>query len=94
MILALSKRRFDEQLEAMLDDAAEWKVNGGQGVVLGNATSLRGALEKAMEIAARGQEVIALVHRSRPEVIIFASQLQRLANRIAEAEYCERGLQA
>jgi len=90
MIGEISKRRFDEQLEAILDEAGNWKVNGAQGVVLYEATSLRSAVERAMEIAARGHEIVALVHRARPEIIVFSSQYQRLANNIAEARYYQR----
>ena len=94
MIAALSKRRFDEQLEAILDDAGDWRVNGAQGIVLCDATSLRIAIEKAIEINARGHEIVALVHRSRPEIIVFASQFQRLASRVAKLQYYQRAVRA
>jgi hypothetical protein len=94
MITALSKRRFDEQLEAILDDAGNWKVNGAQGIVFCDATSLRIAIEKAIEINARGHEIVALVHRSCPEIIVFTSQFQRLAKHIGRPQYFPRAVRA
>ena len=64
------------------------------GIVLCDATSLRIAIEKAIEINARGHEIVALVHRSRPEIIVFASQFQRLASRVAKLQYYQRAVRA
>jgi len=94
MFTEISKRRFDDQLNAILDERGNWKVNGSRDMVLCEANSLRDAIDKAVEITARGREVVALVRRARPEIIVFASQFQRLANRIAESEYYPGALRA
>jgi hypothetical protein len=79
-----SKLRYDEQLAALLDKAGSWTVNGARDTVFCEATSLRGAIERAAELAARGREIVAVVHRPRPEIVVFAGQLQRLTNNISK----------
>jgi hypothetical protein len=94
MVVDISKRRFDDQLDAVLDEPGAWTVNGPRDTILCEAASLRIATEKAVAFAARGHEIVALVHRSPPGIIVFASQLRRLAHRIAEPTYYASALQA
>ena len=94
MVVDISKRRFDDQLDAILDEPRAWTVNGPRDTILCEAASLRIATGKAVEIAARGREIVALVHRSPPGIIVFSSQFKRLVQRISEPTYYTRALRA
>lgn len=71
-------RRSDEQLKAILFEAAIWTVNGRNGAVLCTAPSLGRALERAADFAASGAVVVALCRLPNDDIIVFAAQADRL----------------
>ena len=79
-----SSRWTDEQLEAILDDAGDWVVNGRQGQVLCPAASLRRAMDRAHEYALSGAVLTTICRLPYDNIIIFAEQMNRL-RRIIEA---------
>jgi hypothetical protein len=89
MVAMTSRRRSDEQLEFVLYETANWMVYGGQGLVLCEVASLRLAIEKAAEFAARGREVVAVVRRPSAEIVVFSGQLRKLTNLLSESRNSE-----
>jgi hypothetical protein len=85
MATITSTRRSDEQLELMLYEVANWTVQGVQGVVLSELASLRLAIERAVEFATREREVIALMHRRPPEIVVLSDQLQKLKDLLVQS---------
>jgi hypothetical protein len=81
MVAERSTSRGDEQLEFILHETANWTVNGSQGVVLCEVASLRLALDKATEFSARGREVVALIRRCSPEIVVLSDQIRKITNR-------------
>jgi len=79
-------RRTDEQLEALLFEAAEWTVNGHGGKALCATPSLRRALERAADFAATGAVVVALCRLPGDDIIVFEGQAERLRKRCAGLE--------
>jgi hypothetical protein len=67
--------RSDVQLEAILDVAGDWTVNGARGEVLCAVSSLRLAIEKARKAACR---VSAVVRGPSDDIIVFAGQIERI----------------
>jgi hypothetical protein len=80
-----SSLRTDEQLLAILDEAAEWSVNDKRGKVLYSAASLRDAVKEAMVYQAASQELIAICQQPGDAVIIFRAQINRLGKSIGAA---------
>ena len=69
--------RTDPELNATLDEAAEWAVRGeGGATVLGPAASLRAALALASTLV--GQKIIALTQGPNDRIIVFKGQMERL----------------
>src|SRR5580698_4278647 len=66
MVAETSTCSSDGQLESILDETANWTVNGTHGVVLCEVASLRLAIAKAAQFAATGREVVALMRRRPP----------------------------
>ncbi len=81
-----SSRRTDEQLEALLDEAGHWVVNGRQGRVLCSAASLRRAIDRAHEYGLSGAVVTAICRLPSDNIVIFAEQINRLRSIIAVQE--------
>jgi hypothetical protein len=77
-----SSRRTDDQLMFILDQTAEWTVNGRAGVALGLMQSLRDTLRAVFEYEAVGHHVFAVCKHPGDEIILFREQIQR----VAEAE--------
>ena len=74
-----SARRSDDQLLAILDQPADWTVNGRAGCVLGIAYTLRDAIRGVFEYEASGQHVFAVCRQPGSEIILFREQVERLA---------------
>jgi hypothetical protein len=79
-----SNRRSDECLEMMLYETNNWSVNGLQGMVLCEVASLRLAIERAADFAARGREVVALVRRRPSKLVVFSGQVRKLTDWLIE----------
>jgi hypothetical protein len=86
MVAETSTRRSDEQLESTLHETANWTVYGLQGVALCEVASLRLAIEKAAQFAAMGREVVALMHRRPPEMVVLSGQARKLMNLLVESQ--------
>jgi hypothetical protein len=86
MIAAYSNRRNEGQLGLILYETANWRVVGPQGVVLCEVASLRIAIDKCAELAARGSQVVALVRKRHPEIVVFSQQVRMLMNCLADGE--------
>jgi hypothetical protein len=67
---------------SLLHEAANWTVNGVQGAVLCEIASLRLAIDRAMEFAALGREVVTLMRRRSPEIIVLSDQVRMLTNHL------------
>jgi hypothetical protein len=83
-----SSRRTDDQLLFMMDQTAEWAVNGRAAAVLGLFGSLREALRAVFGFEAAGVNVFAVCRHPRDEIVVFREQVERLADadaRIADA---------
>src|SRR5476649_1324126 len=80
MVAKTSTLRSDGQLTFLLHETANWTVNGGQGAVLCEVASLRLAAEKAVEFALLGREVVTLMRRRSPEIIVLSDQVRILTN--------------
>jgi hypothetical protein len=80
MIDRTLKRRSDEELAFILHETARWTVKGQRGTVLCEVASLRCAVERAVELGAIGHRVIAFVRGSPSEIVVFSTQIQRLAS--------------
>jgi hypothetical protein len=80
MVAMTCTRRSDEQLACMLYDTANWIMNGDQGVVLCEVASLQLAIEKAVEFTFLGREVVALMRRRSPEIVVLSDQIRKLTN--------------
>jgi hypothetical protein len=86
MVAETSTRRSDEKLESILYETANWTVNGVQGVVLCEVASLRLAIEKAAQFAARGREVVALIRGRPAEIVVLSGQVWKLTNLEVESQ--------
>jgi hypothetical protein len=82
-----SSRWTDDQLEAILDEAGDWVVNGRQGQVLCSAKSLRRAMDRAHEYALSGAVLTAICRLPSDNIIIFAEQMNRLRRIIARRRF-------
>ena len=80
MVDMTSSGRSNEHLQSILYETANWTVNGVHGVVLCEVASLRLAIDKAAQFAAMGREVVALMHRRPPEIVVLSGQVRKLAN--------------
>jgi hypothetical protein len=69
--------RSDEQLLAMLDEPAEWIVNGIARKILATRVSLRDAITEARRLKS-SQHVMAVARRSNSRVVMFYAQVDRL----------------
>jgi sugar/nucleoside kinase (ribokinase family) len=81
-----SNYRTDNQLDAILDEAAHWVVNGRQGRSLCSAASLRRAIDRAHEYGVSGAVVIAICRMPADNIIVFSEQMERLRKSIAVRE--------
>ena len=79
-------RRSDEQLEAILFEAANWTVNGRNGQVLCTTPSLQHALGRAADFAASGAVVVAICRAPAENIVIFEGQAQRLRKLCVDRE--------
>jgi hypothetical protein len=86
MVAKISNRRGDGQLRSILHETANWTVNGRLGVVFCEVASLRLAIDRAVDFAAKGREVIALVRRRPVEIVVFYGQVKKLAAGLSEPE--------
>jgi hypothetical protein len=93
MVVMTSTRQSDQQLQAILHETANWTVYGVHGVVLCEVASLKLAMQKTAELTARGREVVALMRRRPPEIVVLSGQVTQLANRLSEQRDV-RGIQA
>jgi hypothetical protein len=80
MVAEAFTRRRDEQLESIHYETANWTVNGVQGVVLCEVASLRFAIEKAAQFAARGREVVELIRGRPAKIMVLSGQVWKLTN--------------
>jgi hypothetical protein len=79
-IAIASSRRTDDQLRFMMDQTAEWTVNGRAGVALGSYGSLREALRAVFRYEADGVHVFAVCRHPRDDIVVFREQVGRLAD--------------
>jgi hypothetical protein len=84
MINRTPTRRSDEQLATILYETARWTVKGRGGAVLFEVASLQCAVDRAVEVGAIGQRIVAFVRRSPSEIVVFSAQIQRLAGEEAD----------
>jgi hypothetical protein len=75
-----SSRRTDDQLLFMMDQTAEWTVNGRAGVALGSFGNLREALKAVFRYEADGVHVFAVCCHPRDDIVVFREQMGRLAD--------------
>jgi hypothetical protein len=75
-----SSRRTDDQLLFMMDQTAEWTVNGRAGAVLALFGSLRDALTAVFRFEADGVHVFAVCRHPHEEVVVFREQVGRVAD--------------
>jgi hypothetical protein len=85
MVAVSSSRRSDEHLQSILYETANWTVNGAQGMVLCEVASLRLAIEKATQLAAKGREVVAFMCRRPAEIVVLSGQVRKLTNLLVES---------
>ena len=78
--------RSDEQLDTILFETAIWTINGPGGRVLGNAPSLRHALDTAASFTASGTVVATLCRMPADNIIVFPPQTKRLQKLCAGRE--------
>jgi hypothetical protein len=78
MINRTSTRRSDEELALILHETASWTVKGSHGAVLCEVASLRCAVDKATELSAIGQRIVAFVRGGHSNIVVFSGQIQRL----------------
>jgi hypothetical protein len=71
--------RSDHQLLGIIDQTADWAVNGRAACVLGTSHSLRGALRAAFDYEAAGLHVFAICQQPGDAIIIFREQMERVA---------------
>ena len=71
----VSSRRTDDHLLFMMDQTAEWTVNGRAGVTLGLFGSLREALRGTFRYEAAGLHVFAVCGHPGNEVVVFREQV-------------------
>jgi len=81
-----SNRRTDDQLEAILAEAAHWAINGQQGTILSFAGNLRNAIGRAASYAASGAVVVSLARLPTDNIVVSADQIVRLRKRISGRE--------
>jgi hypothetical protein len=74
-----SARRSDDQLLAILDQPADWTVNGRAGCVLSIAYTLRDAIRGVFDHEASGKHVFAVCRHPGNEIILFREQVERVA---------------
>jgi hypothetical protein len=74
-----SARRNDDQLLAMMDQTADWTVNGRAGCVLGASHSLRDALQAVFRFEDASHHVFAVCRQPGDAIIVFREQIQRIA---------------
>jgi hypothetical protein len=74
-----SARRSDDQLLAILDQPADWTVNGRAGCVLSVAYTLRDAIRGVFDHEASGKHVFAVCRQPGNEIILFREQVERVA---------------
>lgn len=86
MVAEISNRRSDGQLELILYETANWTVNGRQGVIFCEVASLRAAIDRAAEFAAKGREIMALVRRGPAEIVVFSGQVRTLTDRVSKTK--------
>lgn len=74
----ISSGHSDAHLESILFETVNWSVIGDHGVDLCEVASLRLAIDKAVQFAAGGRAVVALMRRQRPEIVVLPGQVQEL----------------
>jgi hypothetical protein len=74
-----SARRGDDQLLAILDQPADWTVNGRAGCTLSIAYTLRDAIRSVFDHEANGKHVFAVCRQPGNEIILFREQVERVA---------------
>jgi hypothetical protein len=75
-----SSRRSDDQLLFIMDQAAEWTVNGRGGIALGLFHCLRDALRAVFRYDAAGHHVFAVCIQPGEAIIIFREQMVRVTS--------------
>jgi hypothetical protein len=73
-----ASRRTDDELLFMMDETAEWTVNGRAGVALCLVHSLRGALQAVFDFEGRGHHVFALCSQPGDAIIVFREKIGRI----------------
>jgi hypothetical protein len=73
----------DEQLMVILDETADWAVNGTAGIVVSHAASLRDAILAAGRDISAGREVRAVTRLAPNRITVFRDQIARLVGLIA-----------
>jgi hypothetical protein len=81
-----SNRLTDEQLDAILNEAGNWVVNGQAGQAFCVAASLRMAIGMAETYAASDAVVVAICQLPSDNIIVFPEQIERLRRVIAVRE--------
>jgi hypothetical protein len=89
---ARSNSRTDDQLEAILTEAASWVVNGHQGRALHFAPNLGRALDIAAEYTAEGAVVSSLARLPSDNIVVFADQIDRVRRIVGEREFMPTGV--
>jgi len=78
--------RSDVQLDTILFETAIWTISGLNGLVLGNAPSLRQALDRAASFTASGAGVVTLCRMPGDNIVVFPPQIRRLQKLCAGRE--------
>jgi hypothetical protein len=75
-----SSRRTDDQLLFIMDQTAEWTVNGRAGAELGLFVSLRDALGAVFRYEADGVHVFAVCSHPTNDIVLFREQVTRIVD--------------
>ena len=78
--------RSDEQLDTILFETAIWTINSPGGLVLGNAPSLRQALDRAASFITSGAVVVAICRMPADYSTVFPPLIRRLQTLCAGRE--------
>jgi hypothetical protein len=75
-----SSRRSDDQLLFIMDQTADWTVNGRGGIALGMFRCLRDALRAVFRYELAGHHVLAVCSKPGEAIIIFREQMARVTS--------------
>jgi hypothetical protein len=78
--------RNDDELYAIMRHPCQWVVNGQGGQVLGFASSLRLAIDRAAAFARSDAVVLALARVPFDNIVVGMDQVDRLRRRVMDDE--------